>query len=88
MSKEIKLSFSDSEKHQELMMDVGAVEHVFNQAHFLYTNAMAKMERSKGLMWEHFREAYNLDDEKQYSAKYSFLERRVVVTEIDDEDNA
>jgi len=75
----ITVSNQDTERYLELNKDKNASEQVFNAAWKQYHNALNSIMETEHQMWEHLREVYQLDSDKEYIIKYSFLERRAVI---------
>ena len=88
MSDSIVLSSRDTDRFQEFAVDKEAAKVAFAAALAFYQNHVAEILTCEKLMWDHVMEAYNLDYDKNYKAKWSQLDRRMVIVERDDGDDA
>ena len=81
MTDSIVLSARDSDRFQELAVDKAAGKVTADAAIAFHLNHMAEIIKGEKLLWEHINEAYNLDEDKLYTAKWSRIDRRMIVVE-------
>ena len=84
MTDSIVLSARDSARFQEIAVDKAAGKATADVAIAFHLNHIAEIIKSEKLLWEHVSEAYNLDEDKRYKAKWSRIDRRMIIVEDED----
>jgi len=76
------LSHDDTVRLNELVSDKQSLELTLHAIMTRHHNGLKSIIDTERELWTHFREAYDLDPEKEYKAKFSNLDRRFAIVEI------
>ncbi len=76
---EIVLSHKDTASFEEIALEKEAAGRVYEKATTHYHNILLSIFKSKKELWKHIKEAYDLDQDKNYGASYDVKRRRFVV---------
>ena len=88
MSDSIVLSSRDTDRFQEIAVDRAAAKITVDAAIAFHLNHVAEIIKSEKLLWDHITEAYNLNPDKVYKAEWSRIDRRMIIVEVEDEDDS
>ena len=88
MSDSIVLSSRDTDRFQEIAVDRAAGKVTADAAIAFHLNHVAEIIKSEKLLWDHVTEAYNLNPDKVYKAEWSRIDRRMIIVEVEDEDDS
>jgi len=76
------LSHDDTQRLNEIISDKRALELTFDTFICRHHNCLKQITDTDRDLWTHFREAYDLDPDKEYKAKFSNLDRRFCIVEV------
>jgi len=76
------LSHDDTVRLNEVISDKQSLALTLDSFIVGHHNRLKQIIDSERELWIHFREAYDLDPDKEYKTKFSNLNRRFVVAEI------
>ena len=88
MMEPIVLSSRDTDRFQEIAVDRAAGKVTADAAIAFHLNHVAEIIKSEKLLWDHITEAYNLNPDKVYKAEWSRIDRRMIIVEVEDEDDS
>ena len=80
------LSREDHRKMSELSRDKRSAYRGKREALTFYHNLLNDLHKTEEMLWEHFEDAYNLDRTAEHRCVYDRLERRYVISKLEEDD--